>query len=82
MCWRLALRWAVRGLATGVLWSAESIGGSVMDASENRTSSKNRELMGFLFLTVVLAPVLSAAVVGGYGFLIWMYQLIAGPPTS
>jgi nitrate reductase NapE len=38
--------------------------------------------MGFLFLTVVLAPVLSAAVVVGYGFLIWMYQLIAGPPTS
>ncbi len=53
-----------------------------MDASEERTSSKNGELRGFLFLTVVLAPVLSAALVGGYGFLIWMYQLIAGPPTS
>jgi nitrate reductase NapE len=36
--------------------------------------------MMFLFLTVVLAPVLAVAIVGGYGFLIWMYQLIAGPP--
>ena len=40
------------------------------------------ELTGFLFLTVVLAPALSVAVVGGYGFIIWMYQLIAGPPGS
>ena len=52
-----------------------------MDASENRTSSKNRELMGFLFLAVVLAPVLSVVVVGGYGFLVWMYQLVQGPPA-
>jgi len=34
----------------------------------------------FLLLTVVLAPVLAVAIVGGYGFVIWMYQLIAGPP--
>ncbi len=43
--------------------------------------SKHRELRGFLFLTVVLAPALAVAVVGGYGFLIWMYQLIQGPPS-
>lgn len=36
----------------------------------------------FLFLTVVLAPVLAVMIVGGYGFLIWMYQLVAGPPGS
>ena len=34
----------------------------------------------FLLLTVVLAPVLAVMVVGGYGFLVWMYQLVAGPP--
>ncbi len=72
----------MREFATGVPRSVESIWGRVMDASENRASSKNGELRGFLFLTVVLAPVLSVAIVGGYGFLIWMYQLIAGPPTS
>ena len=43
---------------------------------------RKHELLGFLFLTVVLAPVVSVAVVGGYGFMIWMYQLIAGPPGS
>ena len=53
-----------------------------MDASEDRTPSKSKELRGFLFLTVVLAPALSVGIVGGLGFLIWMYQLIAGPPTS
>jgi nitrate reductase NapE len=34
----------------------------------------------FLFLTVVLAPVLAIAVVGGYGFIVWMLQMIYGPP--
>jgi nitrate reductase NapE len=42
--------------------------------------SRRRELFLFLFLTVLLAPVLAIAIVGGYGFLVWMYQLIAGPP--
>jgi len=34
----------------------------------------------FLFLTVVLAPMLAVAVVGGYGFIVWMLQMIYGPP--
>jgi nitrate reductase NapE len=42
--------------------------------------SRAQELSLFLFLTVVLAPVLAVAIVGGYGFLVWMYQLFAGPP--
>jgi nitrate reductase NapE len=33
-------------------------------------------------LAVVLAPVLSVAIVGGYGFVIWMSQLVLGPPTG
>ena len=43
--------------------------------------SRRRELRGFLFLTVVLAPALAVALVGGYGFLIWMFQLVQGPPS-
>jgi len=43
-------------------------------------AEKRREWLLFLFLTVVLAPTLAVAVVGGYGFLVWMFQLIAGPP--
>ena len=42
---------------------------------------KKEELRSFLFLTAVMVPVLSVIVVGGYGFLVWMYQLIGGPPT-
>ena len=44
--------------------------------------SKAQELRSFLFLSVVMAPVLAVIVVGGYGFLVWMVQLIAGPPGS
>jgi nitrate reductase NapE len=42
--------------------------------------SRADELFSFLFLTVVLAPFVAIAVVGGYGFIIWMMQLISGPP--
>ena len=38
------------------------------------------EIRMFLFLTVVLAPALSVALVGGLGLAIWLYQLFAGPP--
>ena len=44
--------------------------------------SKNREFRAFLLLTVVVAPVMSVVIVGGYGFLVWMYQILAGPPGS
>ncbi len=50
--------------------------------SDNDKLQKRRELRAFLFLTVVLAPVLSVVIVGGFGFLVWMYQLLAGPPGS
>lgn len=41
---------------------------------------KRRELMIFGFLALVLAPILAVLVVAGFGFVVWMYQLIAGPP--
>lgn len=50
------------------------------DIQSDQKASRRRELMGFLFLTVVLAPAVTVAIVGGYGFAIWMYQLVAGPP--
>jgi len=42
--------------------------------------TKAQELRSFLFLSVVMAPILAGAIVAGYGFLVWMYQLVAGPP--
>lgn len=45
-------------------------------------SRRRSEVLTFLFLTVFLAPILAVAIVGGYGFAVWMYQLFAGPPGS
>ena len=49
---------------------------------ENEIVSKHKELWTFLFLTVVLAPAISIVLVGSYGFTIWIYQLLAGPPGA
>lgn len=50
--------------------------------SDDGNLQKQRELRAFLFLTIVLAPILSVLIVGGYGFIVWMYQLMVGPPGS
>jgi nitrate reductase NapE len=45
-------------------------------------ATKAEERRVFVLLAVVLFPVLSVVVVGGYGFLVWMSQLVLGPPTG
>lgn len=52
------------------------------DTSAIRTATKSEERRAFLLLAVVLFPVLSVAIVGGYGFIVWMSQLVLGPPTG
>jgi nitrate reductase NapE len=49
---------------------------------ELHQSTRTEELRSFLFFTVVMAPLLAVVGVGGFGFLVWMYQLIAGPPAA
>jgi periplasmic nitrate reductase NapE len=44
--------------------------------------TKAEELRSFLFLTIVVAPALTFLLVAGYGFLVWMIQLVHGPPTG
>lgn len=44
--------------------------------------SMGSEFKAFLFITVLLAPILSVILVGGYGFLIWISQILIGPPAS
>lgn len=41
---------------------------------------KKDEIIAFLILAVVIWPVIAIGIVGGYGFLIWMWQIIFGPP--
>ena len=51
---------------------------------EDAASAKLRKIEEFrtwFFLTFVMAPVLAVLVVSGYGFLVWVYQMFAGPPT-
>ena len=47
---------------------------------ESRKSRRRSELITFLVLAFGIWPVVAVGVVGGYGFLVWMYQIIAGPP--
>jgi nitrate reductase NapE len=51
-------------------------------APETKSSAAERreELFLFIFLAVIIWPFVAVGVVGGYGFLVWMYQMIAGPP--
>lgn len=50
--------------------------------SPKEAFTKKQELRSFLFLSVVTAPVLAVIIVAGWGFLVWMYQIFAGPPGS
>jgi len=44
--------------------------------------AKKYEKNTFIFLAVFLAPILSVIIVGGFGFLVWISQLLFGPPTA
>jgi nitrate reductase NapE len=43
-------------------------------------ASARSEILVFLLLAVVVWPVLTVGVVGGYGFAVWMQQQVFGPP--
>jgi len=43
-------------------------------------SSETQERRAFLLLVVFLAPAVSFIIVGGYGFIVWMSQLVYGAP--
>lgn len=40
--------------------------------------TRGDEVRAFLLLTAVAAPLLTVGIVGGYGFFVWMYQLVTG----
>lgn len=41
---------------------------------------RRAELLTFLILAFGIWPILAVGVVGGFGFLVWIYQMIFGPP--
>lgn len=43
-------------------------------------TSRRAEFIVFAVIAAFVWPVIAVGVVGGYGFLVWMSQLILGPP--
>lgn len=41
---------------------------------------RRKELLTFAVLAFAIWPVVAVGVVGGYGFAVWMYQVVYGPP--
>ncbi|ABD79346.1 periplasmic nitrate reductase NapE [Saccharophagus degradans 2-40] len=55
---------------------------SEMETDPAMQVEKRQERRMFMFITIVLFPLLSVMLVGGYGLLIWVSQMIWGPPTA
>ena len=53
-----------------------------MDNNLTEAQQRKYEKRTFIFLTVFLAPILAVAIVGGYGFMIWISQMLFGPPVA
>jgi nitrate reductase NapE len=45
-------------------------------------SKRLAEWSTFLFVTLIVFPGIAVAFVGGYGFVVWMMQLMNGPPIA
>jgi len=53
---------------------------AVNDNATPRLRRRRMEIVAFFFLTAVLMPALAVATVGTYGLVVWVYQMLAGPP--
>lgn len=51
-----------------------------IEPGRNSIRTPRDELIVFLIIVALVWPVMTIGVVGGYGFAVWMYQLVAGPP--
>lgn len=57
--------------------------------SSDRTNSQDpivmrsrlrEEIFAFVVLAVLIWPIVAVGVVGSYGFVVWMSQIVFGPP--
>lgn len=60
--------------ATGRIWRVSST------PSDAAPPTRRDEIRAFLFLALVLVPLLSVLFVAGFGFVVWIWQMFAGPP--
>jgi periplasmic nitrate reductase NapE len=61
--------------------TTENILGERVREVESTDQRKKEEFRTWLFLALVLAPVLAVLIVSGFGFVVWLFQLVAGPPS-
>jgi nitrate reductase NapE len=47
---------------------------------EARSHTRQEELRSFLALAVFMAPALAVVITAGWGFVVWIFQMFAGPP--
>jgi len=67
--------------AAGARTNGLPLGAPDSDPVDESREQKS-ELKAFLFLTVVMAPVLAGVIIGSYGLAVWIYQMVMGPPTG
>lgn len=48
--------------------------------ADGSVASRKIELLAFLVLAFGVWPLIAVGVVGGFGFLVWMWQIVYGPP--
>jgi nitrate reductase NapE len=53
---------------------------SAAPADPSPEKARRRELLIFAVLAFGIWPIVAVGVVGGYGFLVWMWQAVFGPP--
>lgn len=46
----------------------------------SRPHRRRDEFIVFLIIAAFIWPVVAVGIVGGFGFLVWMSQLVLGPP--
>ena len=62
--------------------SAEVSANDTSGPHQTEASVRRDELRSFLFLTICMAPIVTVILVAVYGFVIWFYQMLAGPPSG
>jgi nitrate reductase NapE len=63
--------------------------GAIMDTVLNESdprdqpvppSTRRDEFIVFSIIAALIWPIVAVGIVGGYGFVVWMSQLVLGPP--
>lgn len=58
----------------------ESERSKAADGDQAPLVERRAELSVFFLLAVIIWPIISVALIGGYGFVVWMWQIVFGPP--